>query len=459
MTSDYSYNQMNQLSGFSHNPAGTEYDQTVTFEYNRAGQIVKRSAANERYTRPMLQGHLIQNYQMDAQNRIAQMVTLRAYSAPSVPFLNFTTSFQYDANGNMTHDGTTSFAYDNDNQLVSANGASLSYDAVGRLYEVSKSGVTTRFLYDGNRLIGELNTNNGYLRRYVHGTGVDEPLVWLEGDSVWDRRWLLTDERGSVIAATNQAGTVTAINTYDEYGKPGSGNQGRFQYTGQVWLAEVGLYHYKARVYSPTLGRFLQPDPIGYADGMNLYAYVGGDPINARDPTGLAYTFNCWTKTNGTTEYYDVEAEDMPHSNCSLVTVTHGNGGGGDPFGYHDPLGDDIQEFMENLFNELPQKDGCAYRNSSGQCVYVRNDKGTLDLDPEYSARACEAYKAMMQSNKEVSRYTGAAGQANGARGILQKGANWDFLKTPLAFDVVMYSLGITTYLLGQSEPPPGCAK
>ncbi|WP_161631035.1 RHS repeat-associated core domain-containing protein [Niveispirillum irakense] len=227
---------------------------------------------------------------MDTQNRIAQMVTLRAYSAPSVPFLNFTTSFQYDANGNMTHDGTTSFAYDNDNQLISANGASLSYDAVGRLYEVSKSGVTTRFIYDGNRLIGELNTNNGYLRRYVHGTGVDEPLVWLEGDSVWDRRWLLTDERGSVIAEADRLGNVVAINTYDEYGKPGSGNRGRFQYTGQVWLAEVGLYYYKARVYSPTLGRFLQPDPIGYADGMNLYAYVGGDPIGRTDPTGMVET-------------------------------------------------------------------------------------------------------------------------------------------------------------------------
>ena len=62
----------------------------------------------------------------------------------------------------------------------------------------------------------------------------------------------------------------------------------RFRYTGQQYLGGLNLYYYKARFYSPALGRFLQTDPIGTADDLNLYAYVGNNRGNFSDPTGLA---------------------------------------------------------------------------------------------------------------------------------------------------------------------------
>jgi RHS repeat-associated protein len=215
-------------------------------------------------------------------------------------------AFTYDANGNLTSDGTNTYTYDVENRLVSGtytSGAStyvtsLTYDPLGRLFEVAQTRNNstqsdTQFLYDGDALVVEYdNTKAGapVSNRYVHGSNAaaDDPLIWYSGNNLNTLRYLHADHLGSIVAIASSTGTSYATDTYDEYGINGSGNNTaeRFGYTGQAWIPELGMYYYKARIYSPTLGRFLQTDPIGHKDQINLYEYVGDDPVDEDDPTG-----------------------------------------------------------------------------------------------------------------------------------------------------------------------------
>jgi RHS repeat-associated protein len=180
------------------------------------------------------------------------------------------------------------FAYGPDNLRVeTVRNGSVASGVTGQLTD----GQRTYFLSAGAEEVADLTAGREWLAVYVPGAGVDERVAQFarNPDASWTLNYIHADRQNSVTALSDRWGTVVQKRGYGAYGETSSAQMAShpFGYTGRRWVDELGLYYYRARWYDPQLGTFLQPDPIGSLDYINLYAYVGLEPGNATDPTGM----------------------------------------------------------------------------------------------------------------------------------------------------------------------------
>ncbi|MDA7966140.1 RHS repeat-associated core domain-containing protein [Ruegeria sp.] len=228
--------------------------------------------------------------------------------------------YAYDARGNRISrtekatDAVETYAYDSQNRLIGygsdSSTAAYAYDALDRRIAKTVGGNGTAYVYDYSTddplahddITLEFDTSGPatLTRRWAHSNAVDEPVGFEEytstsGAGAGSERAMFADRQGSVLWVTDPAsGSVVASYEYDGYGQVAQTFGALMQpygYTGREYDLETGLYYYRARVYDPATGKFLQMDPIGFASGShNLYTYANRNPFNFNDPDGLTAT-------------------------------------------------------------------------------------------------------------------------------------------------------------------------
>jgi RHS repeat-associated protein len=169
-------------------------------------------------------------------------------------------------------------AYDYENRLIQVSGrkiqeASYTYDPFGKRLSKSVGSVTKYYLYDNEDIIAEYDSNGSLLASYVHGQGIDEPILGLSPQGTVPEWYYTFDGLGSVSELTNASQAVVESYKYDAFGnltildssfvpRPSSLVGNPYTYTAREYDPESGLYFYRARYYDAGTGRFFQKDPI-----------------------------------------------------------------------------------------------------------------------------------------------------------------------------------------------------
>jgi RHS repeat-associated protein len=202
------------------------------------------------------------------------------------------------------------YDYINDEHLkqVTSNAGTyiLAYDALGRCVKRTLNGLTTYYIYDGEKPILEYRSGNlNNPAKNVYGKGIDEILMRYDPTLTQNQTFYYQqDHEGSVTHLIDTSGNLIETYRYDAFGAPAiydvanpphrlssSSCSNRFLFTGREYANLFGFYEYRARAYHPGLGRFMSEDPKLFDAGdYNLFRYCHNDPIDNLDPMGLQDT-------------------------------------------------------------------------------------------------------------------------------------------------------------------------
>jgi RHS repeat-associated protein len=228
-------------------------------------------------------------------------------------------SYRFDANGNRIEDGRHTYTWDAENRLVKIayknnpqKSTEFKYDGQSRRVAIIETDgarrAETRYLWCGNQICATQDAQGRFIA-YYFSQGVYRLLE--KGDK---KEYYARDHLGSVRDVLDEKGNALARYDYDPYGNLTSNSEKKpeFGYAGMHYHAPSGLYLTKYRAYDPQSGRWLSRDPIEESGGINLYAYVGGNPVSWKDPLGLDACSPTGVGDTSVCSYYDEMASANP---------------------------------------------------------------------------------------------------------------------------------------------------
>jgi RHS repeat-associated protein len=245
------------------------------------------------------------------------------------------------------------------------------------VYSNSKKPTVTYYLYDGHSLTAEANESGKITAQYLYYK--NQPFTKLEGKKIYA---LHTDNLGTPRAATDNKGNTVWAAEYSPFGKANITNQQitlNLRFPGQYEDAETGKYYNYLRTYDPDTGRYVTSDPIGLAGGNNLYAYVGGNPLNKSDPLGLYTVYWGGAGLNGS--YIDDQVNALINAGLSDVHKSTSGGTGGTITDANAVLNlrrpPPIYGFLNIGFDKTPPA-FCSANATSNQINYIGYSYGSL---------------------------------------------------------------------------------